>query len=344
MLDFKGISVHYGHQDVLTNVTFRVNAGDRVGVVGPNGSGKSTLFKIVLGEMSTDSGELIIEGSPRIGFTRQNPAPDTPDETLLEYSLRGIPGLSEMEAEMAELESDLADPAKMKRYGELQTKFEHLGGYDIETRVKVALGGLGFTTEEFSKPFQSFSGGWRMRAELSRVLASKPDLLLLDEPSNYLDLGRHFGHRSEIYRLAALRTGVIRLCLRAGSSEEKSCRVLPCRTLFDLGMKPRQNAPVFLLTSEACVDGFPVGSRHDRNIQRRLHPAFHLKAVDPGFQKLRNMVDHTQIPGIEEVRSSLILLHGHVFPGPCLLHHRVFPAAGMGAGAEIRLSSGQERR
>ena len=188
MLDFKNISVHYGHQDVLTNVTFRVNKGDRVGVVGPNGSGKSTLFKIVLGEMSTDTGELVIENDPRIGWTRQNPEPDHPEETLLEYSLRGIPGLSEMEAEMLELESDLEDPAKLKRYGELQTKFEHLGGYDIETRVKVALGGLGFTVEEFSKPFKSFSGGWRMRAELSRVLASKPDLLLLDEPSNYLDL------------------------------------------------------------------------------------------------------------------------------------------------------------
>ena len=188
MLDFKGISVHYGHQDVLSDVTFRVNKGDRVGVVGPNGSGKSTLFKIVLGEMSTDTGELVVEGSPRIGFTRQNPEPDTPDETLLEYSARGIPGLSEMEAEMASLEDDLGDPAKMKRYGELQTKFEHLGGYDVETRVKVALGGLGFSTDEFEKPFKSFSGGWRMRAELSRVLASKPDLLLLDEPSNYLDL------------------------------------------------------------------------------------------------------------------------------------------------------------
>ena len=188
MLDFKGISVHYGHQDVLTDVTFRVNKGDRVGVVGPNGSGKSTLFKIVLGEMSTDTGELVIECDPRIGFTRQNPEPDTPEETLLEYSLRGIPGLSEMEAEMAELEADLTDPVKMKRYGELQTKFEHLGGYDIETRVKIALGGLGFSTDEFEKPFKSFSGGWRMRAELSRVLASKPDLLLLDEPSNYLDL------------------------------------------------------------------------------------------------------------------------------------------------------------
>ena len=188
MLDFKGIAVHYGHQDVLSDVTFRVNAGDRIGVVGPNGSGKSTLFKIILGEMGVDKGELIVEGNPRIGWTRQSPEPDSPEETLLEYSMRGIPGLSEMEAEMTELEQDLQDPAKMKRYGELQSKFEHLGGYDIETRVKVALGGLGFTTEEFDNPFKSFSGGWRMRAELSRVLASKPDLLLLDEPSNYLDL------------------------------------------------------------------------------------------------------------------------------------------------------------
>lgn len=172
----------------MTGVTFRVNKGDRVGIVGPNGSGKSTLFKIVLGELSTDTGELIIEQNPRIGWTRQNPAPDTPDQTLLDYSVRGIPGLSEMEAEMTALEADITDPAKLKRYGELQTKFEHLGGYDIETRVKIALGGLGFTTEDFQKPFMSFSGGWRMRAELSRVLASRPDLLLLDEPSNYLDL------------------------------------------------------------------------------------------------------------------------------------------------------------
>ena len=220
MLDFKGISVHYGHQDVLTDVTFRVNKGDRVGVVGPNGSGKSTLFKIVLGEMSTDKGELVIESNPRIGWTRQNPEPDTPEETLLEYSLRGVPGLSEMEARIHELEDALGSfgslgsdsvskdstpgskdsipgskdsipdskDAILRELGELQTKFEHLGGYDIETRVKIALGGLGFSVEEFQKPFKSFSGGWRMRAELSRVLASKPDLLLLDEPSNYLDL------------------------------------------------------------------------------------------------------------------------------------------------------------
>ncbi len=190
MLDFKGISVHYGHQDVLGNVTFRVNKGERIGVVGPNGSGKSTLFKLVLGELSADKGELIIEEKPRIGWTRQNPQPENDGQTLLDYAVRGVPGFTELEARMRELEAklDSGDANVLKEYGEVQTAFEHLGGYDLETRVKIALGGLGFTVEEFSKPFSSFSGGWRMRAELSRVLASEPDLLLLDEPSNYLDL------------------------------------------------------------------------------------------------------------------------------------------------------------
>ena len=218
MLDFQNISVRYGSQDVLSNVTFRVNKGERIGVVGPNGSGKSTLFKIVLGELSTDQGELIIEENPRIGSTRQHPEPDTPEETLLEYSMRGVPGFHELEQRMHALESALdsfnssngpngpngvkglnasnalnglegkSKEQLLKEYGEVQTAFEHLGGYDLETRVKVALGGLGFATDEFTKPFASFSGGWRMRAELSRVLASEPDLLLLDEPSNYLDL------------------------------------------------------------------------------------------------------------------------------------------------------------
>ena len=190
MLDFQNVSVRYGFQDVLTDVTFRVNKYERVGIVGPNGSGKSTLFKIILGELSTDKGELIIEEKPRIGSTRQHPEPDTPEETLLEYSMRGVPGFHELETRMRDLEAriDSGDKSALKEYGEVQTEFEHLGGYDLETRVKVALGGLGFSTDEFSKPFASFSGGWRMRAELSRVLASEPDLLLLDEPSNYLDL------------------------------------------------------------------------------------------------------------------------------------------------------------
>ena len=195
MLDFRNISVHYGFQDVLTNVSFRVNKGERVGIVGPNGSGKSTIMRLILGERSPDHGELVIEENPRIGSTNQHPEPHFPEETLLEYAVRGVPGFVDLEKEIKSLESqfdsctDEGEKTRLLiRLGEAQTKFEHIGGYDLETRVKVALGGLGFSVEEFSKPFASFSGGWRMRAELSRVIASEPDLLLLDEPSNYLDL------------------------------------------------------------------------------------------------------------------------------------------------------------
>ena len=195
MLDFRNVSVHYGIQDVLSDVSFRVNRLERIGVVGPNGSGKSTLFKLILGELSPDRGEVVIEEKPRIGSTRQNPRPATPDETLLEYAVRGVSGFRELEAEIHSLEGQLEaaqDSGEKKRIlarlGEAESRFDHLGGYDLETRVKVSLGGLGFSQEQFDQPFAALSGGWRMRAELSRVLASKPDLLLLDEPSNYLDL------------------------------------------------------------------------------------------------------------------------------------------------------------
>ena len=195
MIEFRNIGVRYGTQQVLSEVNFRINAGERIGIIGPNGSGKSTLFRLILDEADPDAGEVIIEQSPRIGHIRQHLEAESETETLVEYALRGTPGLAEMEHELHALGVSLAATADeperarlLARLGEVQTAFEHLGGYEIETRVKVSLGGLGFAAEEFDKPFASFSGGWQMRAELSRVLASKPDLLLLDEPSNYLDL------------------------------------------------------------------------------------------------------------------------------------------------------------
>ena len=195
MIEFRNIGVRYGTQEVIGDVNFRVNKGERVGIVGPNGSGKSTLFRLILGEAYADTGDVIIEESPRIGHIRQHLKSESDEETLLEYALRGIPGLAEMDHEIHALGLALSDTKDecernrlLRRIGDVQTEFEHLGGYEIESRVKVSLGGLGFGVEEFDKPFKSFSGGWQMRAELSRVLASHPDLLLLDEPSNYLDL------------------------------------------------------------------------------------------------------------------------------------------------------------
>jgi len=195
MIEFRNISVRYGTQEVIQNVNFRINKSERVGIIGPNGSGKSTLFRLILKEADPDTGDVYIEENPRIGHIRQHLKADTDDETLLEYALRGIPGLGEMEHEIHALEHQLSETRNesdrqrlLKQIGEVQSEFEHLGGYEIEARVKISLGGLGFPVDAFDRPFKSFSGGWQMRAELSRVLASHPDLLLLDEPSNYLDL------------------------------------------------------------------------------------------------------------------------------------------------------------
>ena len=195
MIEFREVAVRYGSEPLFEGASFKINAGERVGIVGPNGSGKSTLFKLILGEMSPDTGDVLHEGSPRIGFVRQHLQPAFPEQTLLQYCLDGIPGFGETERTIARLEEALtterdgaAKERMLRELGEAHTRFEQMGGYTLEARVKESLGGLGYETADFEKPFATFSGGWRMRAELSRVLASKPELLLLDEPSNYLDL------------------------------------------------------------------------------------------------------------------------------------------------------------
>ena len=195
MIEFRDVSVRYGPKALFEHASFKINAGERVGIVGPNGSGKSTLFRLILGDLTPDVGDVLHEGAPRIGFVRQHLEPDSPEQTLLQYCLEGIPGFERTERDIARLEEALAvekDPtakARMLReLGEAHTRFEQMGGWSLEARVKESLGGLGYATEDFGRPFATFSGGWRMRAELSRVLASKPELLLLDEPSNYLDL------------------------------------------------------------------------------------------------------------------------------------------------------------
>lgn len=195
MIEFRNVAVRYGTQVVLEHVNFRISKGERVGIVGPNGSGKSTLFRLILDETYPDEGDVIIEESPSIGHMRQHLHAASDTETLLQYALRGISAVMDLEKTLHQIENDLTTETDaavrerlLKKMGDVQTEFEHLGGYEMETRVKASLSGLGFAVEEFDKPFKSFSGGWQMRAELSRVLASHPDLLLLDEPSNYLDL------------------------------------------------------------------------------------------------------------------------------------------------------------
>ena len=194
MIDFIQISKRFGAQEVLSNVSFRINSGEHVGVVGPNGAGKSTIFSLITGEQSPDGGDITLPKKVRLGHLHQQLHAHAQDGSLLDYSCNAVPELKAILAEIHELEHDLLTVSggeqerMLHRLGDLQHEFEHLGGYDLKSRAEAALSGLGFKENEFGNPFRSFSGGWQMRAELVRTLIARPDVLLLDEPSNYLDL------------------------------------------------------------------------------------------------------------------------------------------------------------
>lgn len=194
MIEFQQVSKHFGTQDVLEKVSFQLNRGERVGIVGPNGAGKSTLFELITGQLDCDKGQINTLKGARIGYLRQQLNAHLSNDSILSHTMRSIPELEEIHDEIESLEAsikslDKADQERaLKRLGNLQDDYEHMGGYEMGPKAEAALSGLGFKVADFAKPFREFSGGWQMRAELARMLIGHPDILLLDEPSNYLDL------------------------------------------------------------------------------------------------------------------------------------------------------------
>jgi ATP-binding cassette subfamily F protein 3 len=194
MIEFRNVSKHFGTQDVLCGAGFRINPGERAGITGRNGSGKSTIFELITGETAPDRGAVNLPGRIRLAHLRQQLHARDFDGSLLDYTAQAIQELDTLHNSILSTEHELPDAEGPERdrllvqLGELQTRFEHLGGYTIRTRAEKALCGLGFAPEALALPFQQFSGGWQMRAELARTLIAKADVLLLDEPSNYLDL------------------------------------------------------------------------------------------------------------------------------------------------------------
>jgi ATP-binding cassette subfamily F protein 3 len=194
VIEFRDVSIHFGAQDVLEQVRLRIGEGERVGIVGPNGAGKSTLFSLIVGEQSPYRGEVFV-ATGRLGYVRQQLPAAADDRSLLDFVCEGVGDVRQTELRIHEIEHELAgsppeeDRARLLReLGELETRFDHLGGYALRSRSEAALCGLGFQPSRLGEPLAAFSGGWRMRAELARCLVGSPDALLLDEPSNYLDL------------------------------------------------------------------------------------------------------------------------------------------------------------
>ena len=191
MIDFTGICKSYGKQDIFNNVSFRINPGERVGIVGPNGTGKTTLFEILCGEISPDKGEVVIPKKARLGYLRQQLDYYDPEDRLIDFVCMAEGELRKISEQIHELEKRMADgdrsPALLNTLGHLQSAFESQGGYDLKHKAAAALAGLGFQEKDMSGKMGDFSGGWQMRACMAKTLLAEPDILLLDEPSNYLD-------------------------------------------------------------------------------------------------------------------------------------------------------------
>ncbi|MBE6371177.1 MAG: ABC-F family ATP-binding cassette domain-containing protein [Lentisphaerae bacterium] len=191
MIDFTGICKSYGKQDIFDNVSFRINPGERVGIVGPNGMGKTTMFQILTGEISPDKGETVIPKKARLGYLRQQLDFYDPEAKLIDFVCAAEGELARIVEQIHELEKQIAagdsNPSKLNTLGHLQSAFEAQGGYDLKHKAAAALAGLGFQESDLERKMGDFSGGWQMRACMAKTLLSEPDILLLDEPSNYLD-------------------------------------------------------------------------------------------------------------------------------------------------------------
>ncbi|HVU22627.1 MAG TPA: ABC-F family ATP-binding cassette domain-containing protein [Opitutus sp.] len=186
MLTIADLSKSYGTRTLFHDVSLFVARTDRFGLVGANSVGKTTLFNLILGEESPDGGTITWERGANFGYLPQESAP-AGDDTVLDLACAITPEFAELRIQLHALEHGGSAPCMADEL-EAHHRFDELGGYEVETRAKKILAGLGFREHDFHQPARTFSGGWVMRAHLARLLTAEPALLLLDEPTNHLDL------------------------------------------------------------------------------------------------------------------------------------------------------------
>ncbi|GAB5492513.1 MAG: ABC-F family ATP-binding cassette domain-containing protein [Phototrophicaceae bacterium] len=188
ILKANNISKFYGADEIFSNVSVEIPNDARTAVVGPNGAGKTTMIKLFIGEELPTEGNIHIAKGAKIAYLPQRPEL-VGNHTLWEEAIGAFNDLKAIEAELADLAIKMGDSDEaVEAYGKLQAEFEHLGGYDYDTRTRMVLSGVGFEQDDYDTPLQKLSGGQKTRAMLVRLLLESPDLLILDEPTNHLDI------------------------------------------------------------------------------------------------------------------------------------------------------------
>lgn len=197
MISLDNLTVSYGGWTLFDNISFLINPKDRIGLVGRNGAGKTTLLRIITGEQQPTSGSVTLNGDCTIGYLPQTMrVADT--TTLVEETAKAFEEVLRLEAEIEHLTREIAERTDyesdgyaqlLHRLNDAQDHYHILGGETREADIEKTLLGLGFKRGDFGRPTSEFSGGWRMRIELAKLLLRRPSIFLLDEPTNHLDIG-----------------------------------------------------------------------------------------------------------------------------------------------------------
>ncbi|SDD04409.1 ABC-F family ATP-binding cassette domain-containing protein [Belnapia rosea] len=194
MIRLDNISKQNGQQLLFIEASAALQKGEKIGLVGPNGAGKTTLFRMITGQEHPDEGKVVVDRGVSIGFFNQDVG-EMSGRSAVSEVMDGAGAVSAVAAELQALEAAMADPDRVdeldsiiERFGEVQGRFEALGGYALEGRAREVLAGLSFSQEMMEGDVGALSGGWKMRVALARILLMCPDVMLLDEPSNHLDL------------------------------------------------------------------------------------------------------------------------------------------------------------
>jgi ATPase subunit of ABC transporter with duplicated ATPase domains len=194
MIRIDNVSKQNGHQILFIEASAALHRGEKIGLVGPNGSGKTTLFRMMTGQEEPDEGQVSVDRGISIGYFSQDVGEMAGRSAVAEV-MDGAGPVSSVAAELRAIESAMADPGRademdllIARYGEVQARFEELDGYAMDSRAREVLAGLSFSQEMMDADVGALSGGWKMRVALARILLMRPDAMLLDEPSNHLDL------------------------------------------------------------------------------------------------------------------------------------------------------------
>lgn len=191
MISISNISYYIGGRALYENASMFIKPNDKIGLIGLNGRGKSTLLKLINGEYSLDSGSISKGNDCTIGFLNQDLLSYQTNDSILTVAMGAFKDVVDLEREIEaiilKLENEYSE-ALVDKLSKLQEKYDHLGGYTMQSKAEEILEGIGFSTADLHRPLKEFSGGWRMRVMLAKLLLEKPSLLMLDEPTNHLDL------------------------------------------------------------------------------------------------------------------------------------------------------------